>query len=61
MIRPTDPHGVEKLHHDAGRHRRPHKETLVVLDLGRHVRPAVTPDDPGRVVELIRRGATERR
>jgi hypothetical protein len=36
---------------DLGRARR---DTLVVLDLGRRVKPAFTPDDPQRVVEIIR-------
>lgn len=38
---------------------RPHKDTLVVLDLGRRVMPALTPDDPDRVVEIIRRAVRE--
>ncbi|MEU4244864.1 hypothetical protein [Actinoplanes sp. NPDC026619] len=33
---------------------RPGKHVLVVLDVGAKVRPAFTPDDPDRVVELIR-------
>jgi hypothetical protein len=33
---------------------RPGKDTLVVLDLGRTVRPAFTPDEPERVVGIIR-------
>lgn len=33
---------------------RPRKDTLLVVDVGRRVMPAVTPDDPNRVVELIR-------
>ena len=30
------------------------KQTLVVLDIGRRVRPAVSPDDPDRVLALLR-------
>jgi hypothetical protein len=30
------------------------KRTLLVLDIGRRVRPCVTPDDPDRVIELLR-------
>jgi hypothetical protein len=30
------------------------KRTLLVLDIGRQVRPCVTPDDPDRVIELLR-------
>lgn len=37
------------------------KGTLVVLDLGRRVMPAITPDDPDLAVELVRRGFTEPR
>jgi hypothetical protein len=37
---------------------RPRKDTLVVLDLGGHVKPAFTPDNPERVVELISRHIT---
>ena len=33
---------------------RPRKQTLVVLDIGRRVRPAVSPDDPDRVLALLR-------
>jgi hypothetical protein len=33
---------------------RPRKQTLVVLDIGRRVRPAVSPDDPDRVLDLLR-------
>lgn len=36
---------------DLGRFR---KRVLVVLDVGRWVRPAFTPDDPDTVVELLR-------
>lgn len=34
--------------------RRGTKKTLLVLDLGRRVKPCITPDDPDRVVELLR-------
>jgi hypothetical protein len=34
--------------------RRGGKKTLLVLDIGRRVRPCITPDDPDRVVELLR-------
>jgi hypothetical protein len=33
---------------------RPRKDTLLVLDVGHRVMPALTPDDADRVVELIR-------
>lgn len=33
---------------------RPRKQTLLVLDIGRRVRPAVSPDDPDQVLELLR-------
>jgi hypothetical protein len=33
---------------------RPRKDTLVVLDVGKYVRPAFSPDDPDRVLELLR-------
>jgi hypothetical protein len=36
---------------DLGRWR---KETAVVLDLGRHIRPTFTPDDPDRVLAILR-------
>lgn len=32
---------------------RPHKDTVFVVDLGRTVKPAFTPDDPERVVEIL--------
>ncbi|TDV43573.1 hypothetical protein [Actinophytocola oryzae] len=32
---------------------RPQKDTLVVLDTGSPVRPAFTPDDPDRFVEIV--------
>lgn len=34
---------------------RPRKDTLVVLDLGGHVKPAFTPDDPDRVLDIVAR------
>jgi hypothetical protein len=34
--------------------RRPGKSTLIVLDIGEHVKPAFSPDDPDRVVRLLR-------
>ncbi|MEZ0353842.1 hypothetical protein [Mycobacterium sp. pR1184] len=37
--------------------RRAGKRTLIVLELGRHVRPCITPDDPDRVIELLRERA----
>ena len=33
---------------------RPRKQTLVVLDIGRRVRPAISPDDPDQVLDLLR-------
>jgi hypothetical protein len=30
------------------------KRTLLVLDIGRRVKPCITPDDPDRVIELLR-------
>jgi hypothetical protein len=33
---------------------RPRKRTLVILDVGARVRPCITPDDPDRVLELLR-------
>jgi len=30
------------------------KSTLVIFDLGRPVKPCVTPDEPDRVIELLR-------
>jgi hypothetical protein len=32
---------------------RPRKHVLVVLDLGGHIKPAFTPDDPDRVLEIL--------
>ena len=34
--------------------RRPRKDKLLVFDVGERVRPCVGPDDPDRVVELVR-------
>jgi len=34
--------------------RRAGKSTLVIFDLGRPVKPCVTPDEPDRVIELLR-------
>jgi hypothetical protein len=36
---------------DLGRWR---KETAVILDLGRHASPTITPDDPDRVLAILR-------
>ena len=33
---------------------RPKKDTAIVLDLGKFVRPAFSPDDPERVMALLR-------
>jgi hypothetical protein len=33
--------------------RRPQKEKALVLDLGKWVRPVITPDDPDRVLTLL--------
>ncbi|MBO0728481.1 MAG: hypothetical protein J2P57_04430 [Acidimicrobiaceae bacterium] len=33
--------------------RRPTKDVALVLDVGRHVRPTITPDDPATVKRLI--------
>lgn len=32
---------------------RPHKDTLLVVDLGGRVKPAFSPDDPDRVREIL--------
>lgn len=32
---------------------RPHKDRLIVLDLGGRVRPAFSPDDPDRVLSVL--------
>ena len=34
--------------------RRVRKRTVLVLDVGHPVRPCITPDDPDRVIELLR-------
>lgn len=34
--------------------RRPKKDTLIVLDTGRPVKPAFSPDEPDRVADLLR-------
>jgi hypothetical protein len=34
--------------------RRPHKDVALVLDLGERVKPVITPNDAGKVVELLR-------
>ncbi|WAC90597.1 hypothetical protein [Mycobacterium sp. Aquia_213] len=34
--------------------RRSRKKTLLVLDVGARVKPCITPDDPDRVIELLR-------
>jgi len=34
--------------------RRPAKQILLCFDLGRRVKPCVSPDDPDRVIELLR-------
>jgi hypothetical protein len=34
--------------------RRGGKQTLPVLELGRRVRPCISPEDPDRVIELLR-------
>jgi hypothetical protein len=33
--------------------RRPRKRTALVIDLGRRIRPAITPDDPAAVLRII--------
>ena len=33
---------------------RPSKRTLLVLDIGHRVRPCITPDNPDRVIALLR-------
>lgn len=35
--------------------RRPRKDKLVVLDVGGRVKPAFTPDDPDRVLAILRK------
>jgi hypothetical protein len=34
--------------------RRGSKQTLLVLELGHRVRPCISPDDPDRVIDLLR-------
>lgn len=34
---------------------RPHKDLALVLDVGRKVRPTITPDDPGSVENILKR------
>jgi hypothetical protein len=34
---------------------RSHKPVALVLDVGRHVRPTITPDDPQHAVGVLRR------
>ncbi len=36
---------------------RARKDTLLVLDLGRRIKPAFSPDDPDRVLEIVRQHA----
>lgn len=33
---------------------RGHKQTLLILDVGRRVRPCITPDDPDTVIGLLK-------
>ena len=33
--------------------RRPHKDAALVLDIGKRVRPTITPDDAGAVEQLL--------
>lgn len=33
---------------------RPRKDLALVLNVGRHIRPTITPDDPGAVEEILR-------
>ena len=35
--------------------RRPDKQVALVLDVGKHVKPTITPDDPHHVVDVLRR------
>ncbi len=39
--------------------RRPHKRVALVLDLGKRVKPVITPDDPQRVVAALRSHGVE--
>jgi len=34
--------------------RRPHKSTALVIDVGRHLRPTITPNDPTAVTRILR-------
>jgi hypothetical protein len=38
---------------------RPDKQVALVLDVGRHVKPTITPDDPQHVVDVLRRHGIE--
>ncbi|HVW79964.1 MAG TPA: hypothetical protein VHB69_03365 [Mycobacteriales bacterium] len=38
--------------------RRPRKSVALVLDIGGHVKPTITPEDPDRVEELLRAHGT---
>lgn len=33
---------------------RPHKDVALILDVGRHILPTITPDDPGAVERILR-------
>ena len=35
--------------------RRPDKQVALVLDVGKHVKPTITPDDPQHVVDVLQR------
>jgi hypothetical protein len=37
---------------------RTHKEVALILDVGRRIRPTITPDDPGAVERLLRQRMT---
>ena len=39
--------------------RRPDKQVALVLDVGKHVKPTITPDDPHHVVDVLRRHGIE--
>lgn len=34
---------------------RPRKKTALAINLGRHIRPVVTPDNPGEVIRVLAR------
>jgi hypothetical protein len=34
--------------------KRPHKRLALVIDLGRHIRPTITPDDPESVERILK-------